>query len=186
MDGSHLPGMWQSEISHAEKTQSLPETMLSRCTWETKQLGLGRYIKCTAHLGQHTRQAPSGLTCLDLGRRKCTTNLGLCPCGAPENLSSLDLGSARNPRPTWDSALAEHLGAWVMWSWEIHTVDCGKSSVIHPLWALPALLTSSICFCSTPPSPQHNWTSEPKPLTPCVRVGIRPGTEDSCKQRKPK
>ena len=69
---------------------------------------------------------------------KHTAHLGLCHGRAPENLSSLDLGSAQNAGPTWDTALAEHPEAWAVWIWEVEAaLGCGKSSVVHPLQALP-------------------------------------------------
>ena len=40
-------------------------------TWHTREperLGLRRWLRCTAHLGQGTRQAPARLSCSDVGR----------------------------------------------------------------------------------------------------------------------
>ena len=128
----------------------------------------------TAHLGNQvagTREvnktySPPGTVCSpniwspELFRpgkgTKHTTQLGLCPCGAPENLRCLDLGSAWNAGSTWDSALAEHPGAWEVWTQEVHAaLGCGKPSVVHPLRALPT--HTSVFVCSAPPSAQHEW-----------------------------
>ena len=93
-------------------------------TQETKWLGPGRWLRCTAHLGQCAHHAPSCLSCLDLGRAQNThppecvllwstrepepeqlrpgkymkhrACFGQCPCRAPWNLSSVDWGSTRH------------------------------------------------------------------------------------------
>ena len=90
-----------------------------RCPWETEQLGLGRWLRHMAHLGQCTNQAPGHPSCSDLGRAqnaqpnpvcalwstqeperlrpgkyiKCRAHLGQCPCRAPWSLSIVDPGS---------------------------------------------------------------------------------------------
>ena len=91
---------------------------------ETEQLGPGRWLRCTAHLGQCARHAPSCLSCLDLGRAQNThptecvllwstrepepeqlrpgkymkhrACFGQCPCRAPWSLSSVDRESTRH------------------------------------------------------------------------------------------
>ena len=52
--------------------------LCSWCTRETKRLGLGRWIRCTAHLGQSTRQASSCLSGLDLWRAQNTQPIWVC------------------------------------------------------------------------------------------------------------
>ena len=102
---------------------------------------------------------------------KRPAHLGLCPCRTPENMSGLNLRSAKDAGATWDSALAEHAGAWAAWAppWTLAT----------PMWPshwkhsphIPAVFVSSDPFF-----PQNNWTSELNEVatfTPCVRVEIR-------------
>ena len=118
-------------------------------TWQTWDCALG------AHPGNqaarirdvHKMQGPPGTVHLPstrsperLGPGKGTNTqpsyLGLCFCREPRSLRSLDLGSAQNAGPTQDSALAEHTGAWAVWTREAHaTLGCGKPSAVHPLGA---------------------------------------------------
>ena len=96
--------------------------MFSQHTQETEQLGTGRWLRCTAHLGQCTLQAPGHLSCSNLGRAqhagpaesvpfrvpksgwvperlrpgKCTkrrAHFWQFPCRASWSLSSVDPGS---------------------------------------------------------------------------------------------
>ena len=47
---------------------------------------------------------------------------------------SFDLGSTWNAGSTWDSALAEHPGAWTVWTQEVHpALGCAKPSVVQSL-----------------------------------------------------
>ena len=84
-------------------------------------------------------------------------------CGVPKilNLRGLDLRSACNPGPALDSSLAEPPGAWAVQTGKAHTPWAGA----NPVW--PRHCEHSphkpvIFVCSVPPSPQHDWTSEPK------------------------
>ena len=73
-----------------------------------------RRLRCMAHLGQCSRQAPSRLSWSDLARAQNACPSGSCPCGAPNKLGGLDPGTAWNAGPTWNSALAEQLGPWAV------------------------------------------------------------------------
>ena len=148
-------------------------TVLLQSPWDPEQLGPGNCMECRDHWAQ-------------------------CPCRAPEILSSLDLGSAWKAGTMGNSSLAEPLRPWAAWTWEVHgmqgplgivplqnileTEQCrpGKHTVPWDVaWSfhcehsphMPALFV-----CCDPPSPQHNWTSEPKwvsTFAACVRAEIR-------------
>ena len=69
-------GSWTIGICqecHSLRSASLRRHM-ARVRWcshhsqETKKLGLGRWLRCTAHLEECACRAPSCLSCLDLGR----------------------------------------------------------------------------------------------------------------------
>ena len=150
--------------------------VLLQCTRETKWLGPGRWLRCTAHLGQCIHQAPGLLSCSDLARvqsacpakfvllhntreseqlkpGKCTkhrVHFGQCPCRGPWSLSRVD---PRKYMPPW-------AGANPVWS-----IHCEHS---------PHMPVVSVC--SVPPSPQHNWTNGPKEVitfASCVRLEFR-------------
>ena len=95
LDSWHLPRMSQLEINSPEETEGTPGIVLPQCTWETERPGPGKWIRCMAHLGQCTQQAPGCLSCLDLGR-------------------------AQNARPPWVCAPAENLRTWAAQTWEVH------------------------------------------------------------------
>ena len=108
----------QPEINYPEGTHGTPERVLSQRTREIKWLGPGRWLRCTAHLGQCAHQAAACLSCSDLGRAqksyptksvllwstrepepeqlrpgKCpkhSVRLGKCRCWSTWNLSSVD------------------------------------------------------------------------------------------------
>jgi len=151
---------------------------LLQSTRETERLGSGRWLRCTAHLGQCTHQASGCLSCLDLGRAqnacptesvplwstrepepehlrpgKCTkhrAHFGQYPCRAARNLSSVDQESTHRL--------------------ELEQTQYGPYTVSTPhtcQWYLFAL--------SLPP---HNTTEQVSlnklpSLPPCVRAEIR-------------
>ena len=129
-----------------EETYGTPGTVPLWHTPETRRPGLGRCIRCTTHLRECAHQAPGYLKAWTWGGHKTHSPLGLCPCGALENLSDLDLGSSQNAGATWDNTLAGCLGAWAVWTLEVHTaLGCGKPSVVHPPQAL-STHARSICL----------------------------------------
>ena len=126
------PGNRGSRIREVHKVHDSCGTVHSPSTWSPEWLGPGKGTKCTAYLG-------------------------LCPYGAPENVSSLDLWSAWNAGLTWGSALAEHTGAWAVWTQEVHAaLGCGKLSVVHPLRALLTHASSTCLQCPSLPTTQLN------------------------------
>ena len=171
MDGSHWPGVSQPEISFHYTFGQCP---------------LSAFRKLTTGTGEvHKMHSPPGtvsLWSIQLPEQlrpakgtKCTAHLGLWPCRAFNSLRGLDLGGAWKTRPTWDSVLMELLGTWAAWIQEIHaTLGSGKSSVVHPLRALP------ICqwYLFALPLPLHSTAEQMSlnkwpPPPPHVRVEIR-------------
>ena len=126
---------------------------------ETKELGPGRRLTRTAHLGQCAGKAPGCLSCLDLGRaqnahptesvplystqepepeqlrpRQCTKSrarFGQFPCRATWSLSSVDQES-------------------------ICALSWGKPNVVHTLRALPTHASDIYFQCSSFPTAQLN------------------------------
>ena len=83
-----MPGGSQPEISSPEETRGTHETALLRRTQETKWLGLGRCLRCTAHLGQCAHKEPGRLSSSDPGRAQ-----NVCPT------ESVPLQSTQEPEP---------------------------------------------------------------------------------------
>ena len=145
-------------------------------TQETEHLGPGRWLRCTADLGQSTCQAPGHLSCSDLGRAqnscptepvplqstreperlrpgnctKCRACFGQCPCKALWSMSSVD------PESTCNLELGQTL--------------CGPYTVSSPHTCQWYLFAVSL--------PPHNTTEQVSlnkwpPSPPCARVEIR-------------
>ena len=128
------PRNWVARTGEVNKTHGPSETMCSSSTWSPELLRPGKGTKHTAHLG-------------------------LCFCGTPENLSSLVLGTTWNAGHTWDSATAEHPGAWAVSSREMHATW----AVANPVWSIHCKQSPHMpvtIVCSVPPSSKHNWISE--------------------------
>ena len=122
LDGWHLPGGSQSEISSPEETHGTPEMVLPLHTRETE--GLGRGGDKTHHPPKERAITKHLVTwaARTWEKHKMQAQLSLCLCGIPENLnrSGLDLGSARNPGPALERAPAEQPGAWAVWTGKAH------------------------------------------------------------------
>ena len=110
---------------------------------------------------------------------KTQAQSSLCLCGVPENLnlSCLDLGSALNPGHTSDSSWQSNLEPELCRLGKHTSHEQGTNPVWPRHWEHSPQMPV-IFVCSVPPSPQHDWTSEPKkkkwpPPPPCVRVEIR-------------
>ena len=121
--------------------------------------------------GERACQAPGCLSCSDRGRHKTQAQPSMRLCGAPENLnlSSLGLGSARNPGPTpWSGS---HSLEPEQCRWGKHTRPPRAGA--NPVWPEHCECSphTPVTFvCSAPPSPQHDWTSEPKQETTFARL----------------
>ena len=156
MDSSHLPRVSQPEISSPEIRHMAHQGL---CL----MLHLGNWVSRTREMYKMngpfgTLHSPRTQTSEWLGPGKGTKRpayLGLCPCGTPENLSGLNLRSAKNAGATWDSALAEHAGAWTVWTppWTMPTPMWSSHSEHFP--HLPAVFANN-----DPLFPQNNWTSQ--------------------------
>ena len=112
--GKGLLQSWPQRWHLPSNLTSTPKMVLSGVPRKLSSQDQGMFKRHSSH---RTVRSPSTqlLELLRPGKdRKCIAQPGLCPCRAPENLSSLDLGSAWNAVPTWDSALAEHPGAWAV------------------------------------------------------------------------
>ena len=108
----------------------------------------------------------------------------LCFCGVPENLnlSGLDLGRACKPGPASDSSRQSN----------IEPEQCrlgkhtGRKRGQTPLWPNHCEHTPGIFVRGVPPSPQQDWTREPKKSDhhrPLVS-GRRLDTEETSKQKQ--
>ena len=112
----------------------------------------------------------------------------------PHHLSCSDLGRAQNAGPTesvplrttWEPGqfLAEQPRAWAVWAGRAHVQWVGAG----PVWLRHCEHTPVLFVCSIPPSPQHDWTSEPKKsvhhLPSCVRVEIRHWRDQQTEEAK--
>ena len=87
------PGNWVSGTREVNKMHGPPGTVHSPSTWSSELLSPGKGTKTQT-------RSPSGSV----------------PLLSTKNLNGLDPGSAQNAGPTWDSALAEHPGAWAVWT----------------------------------------------------------------------
>ena len=166
-DGWHLPGGSQPEISSPEETHGTLEMVLLLCTQETEHLGRGGGNKMHCPIwGECACQAPSFLSCEGLGRAQ---NTGWT--------KSVPLWNIQEPEPEWlrpgkciqAGAGFREFPCRATWSvssidWEsTHAVTGGNPSVARHCEDSGLMPYMPVIFvCSVLPSPQHNWTSEPK------------------------
>ena len=164
-----------SEVTCPEETHDTPEIALSWRTQETKWLGLGRWLRRIAHLGQCAYQAPGHLSSSDLllllllWRRQRAQNTSP-PKSVP--LRSTQEPEPEQLRPGKCTKLRAHFGQFpCRATWSLSSVDQestpGKCqwAGANPLWSLHckhSQHTPVIFVCNVPPSPQHDWTREPK------------------------
>ena len=117
-------------------------------------------------------QTPDHLNCSDLGRAQnagSTESAPLRTTRVPEP-ERLRPGRCMQPRAGLRRFLAEQPRAWAVWAGRAHVTWAGAG----PVWLrhcehMPVLFVSSV-----PPSPQHDWTSEPKKVSttaPLCQVG---------------
>jgi len=111
--------------------------------------------------GECAHQAPVYLSCLDLGRAKNagpTESVPLWSTQEPEP-EQLRPGKCTQPKVCFRQ---------IPWrtTWSLSSVDWDTLWVgANPVWPRHcehSPHTSVIFVCSVPPSPQHNWTNEPK------------------------
>ena len=123
---------------------------------ENQVAGTGEAISCS----DRTCQTPHHLSCLDLGRAQNTGPTESVPLRTtrvpePERLRP---GRRMQPRAGLRWFLAEQPRAWAVQAKRAHAPWAGAG----PVWlryceCMPVLFVHSV-----PPSPQRDWTSEPK------------------------
>ena len=140
---------------------------------ENQAAGMGKVI----NRSNHARQTPGHLSFSELGRAQNAGPTESAPGGVPEclNLSGLDLGGACSPGPALDSSRQSNLEPKPK-PWEVANLG----------WLRHCKHTPVLFVCSVPPSPQQDWTSEPKKSVhhrPLVS-GWKLDTEETSKQKK--
>ena len=149
---------------------------------ENRAAGMGEVISCS----DRAHQTPHYLSCSDLGRAQNAGPMESVPLRntqvpEPERLRP---GRCMQPRAGLGRILAEQPRAWAVWA--------GRA---HSLWAKAGLMGLRHCehmpvlfVCSIPPSPQCEWTSEPKKSVhhrpPCVRTEIRHWRDQQTEEAK--
>ena len=130
------------------------------------------------------RQTPHHLSCSDLGRAQNagpTQSTPLRTTQVPEP-EWLRRGRCMQPRPNVRWSLVEQPRAWAVRAGKAHALWAGAGPVWLRHWEhMPALFV-----CSVPPSPQRDWTSEPKKSVhhrPFMS-GQKSDTEKTSKQKK--
>ena len=129
-------------------------------TQKTEQQGWGEVISHS----HRAPQTPHHLSCSDLGRAQNTGSTESVPLritAVPEP-EQLRPGRCMQPRAGLGWFPSEQPRAWTVWAGRAHAPWAGAG----PVWLrhfehMPVLFVSSI-----PPSPQRNWTSEPKKCPP--------------------
>ena len=111
-----------------------------------------------------TRQTPHHLSCSDLGRAQNTGHktapLRTTRVPEPERLRP---GRCMQPRASLGWFPLEQPRAWAVWAGRVHVLWAGAG----PVWLKHCEHTPVLSVCSLPPSPQHDWTSEPKKKKKC-------------------
>ena len=97
---------------------------------------------------------------LDLGRAQNTGLTESAPLKTTQVLEPEQLRSGRckQPRAGHGWFLAEQPRAWAVWAGRLHAPWAGAG----PVWLRHCEHMPVLFVCSVPPSPQCNWTSEPK------------------------
>ena len=144
-----------------EETRGTSERVPLLHTQETEWLWPGRWLRCTAHLGQCTRQAPGHLSYSDLRRAQNTCPAEFVPLWSMWELEPEQLrpGKCMKPRacfgqfpcrPTWSLSSVDPEST--------HAMSQGKLSVVQTLPALPTH-TSDICLKSSslPTAQLNKW-----------------------------
>jgi len=138
----------------------------------------------------HARQTPHHLSCLDLGRAQNAGPTESAPLRTTRMPEPEQLGPGRymQPRAALGLFSAEQPRARAVWAGRLHAPLVGAD----PVWLRHCERTPVLFVCSIlPPSPQRNWTSQPKkkkkknvsPTVPFVS-GRKPDTKETSKQKK--
>ena len=161
LDGWHPLGLSQPEISIPKETHTTPGTVLSWCTWGTEWQGPGRLIRCTAHMGQCACPALVTWAVRTWEGHKMHSQPRSVPLQSTQEPEWLISVKYMKCRAAWDSAVAEHSGDWAVYTRDMYAPWIVANSV----WSIHCEHSPHmpvVFVCSVPPSPQHNWTSEPK------------------------
>ena len=139
----------------------------SSSTWESvpvvhpenRAAGTGEVISCS----DHACQTPHHLSCSDLGRAQNTGPMESAPLRTtrvpePERLRP---GRCMQPRAGLGRFPAEQPTEWAVWAGRAHAPWTRAGSV----WLRHCEHTLVLFVCSVPPSPQCDWTSEPKKVS---------------------
>ena len=123
---------------------------------ENRAAGTGEAISCS----DHTLQTPHQPSCSDLGRAQNTGPMESVPLRTtwvtePERLGP---GRCMQPRAGLGWLPAKQPRAWAVWAGRVHTLWAGAG----PVWLRHCEHTPVLTLCSIPPSPQCDWTNEPK------------------------
>ena len=134
----------------------------------------------------HAHQTPHHLSCSDLGRAQNTGPTETAPLRTtrvpePEWLRP---GRCIQPRPDLGRFPGEQPRAWAVFAGRAHVPWAGAG----PVWLRHCEHMPVLFVCSVPPSPQCNWTREPKKSVhhrpPCVKVEIRHWRDQQTKEDK--
>ena len=159
-------GSWMVDICQEGRSQRSAPRGDTRHIWDgalavhqgNQGAGTGEVIRCTAQMGECTRQAPGCLSCSDLWMAQNADPTESVPLWSPQEPEPerVDLGSARNPGPALDSSPAEQPEAWAVQTGKAHTPWVDANPEAHTRGALPTH-TSDICLqCSSFPTAQLN------------------------------
>ena len=124
-------GSWMVDfLQEGHSLRSTPQRRQSTLRWCSRgapgkqRPGPGRWLRCTAHLGQCAHQAPGHLAARTWEGHKTRTQPSLCTCRLPENLSGLGLGKASWRLNSVDPGSTHHL--------ELGQTQCGPCTTSTP------------------------------------------------------
>ena len=110
-------------------------------------------------------------------------DIGFCNVACPSLKAPRLYGRCKQPRASHGWFLAEQPRAWAVWAGRLHTLWAEAD----PVWLRHCEHTPVLFVCSVPPSPQRDWTSEPKKKKVSSTVpfvsGRKPDTEETSKQK---
>jgi len=130
------------------------------------------------------RQTPHHLSCSDLERAQSagpTESAPLRTSWVPEP-ERLRIGRCMQARAGLGQFPAEQHRGWAVWAGRTHA----PWTRAGPVWLRHCEHTPVLFVCSSPPSPQRNWTSELKKVftTAPLVSGQKSDTEETSKQKK--
>ena len=111
----------------------------------------------------HAWQTPHHPSCSELGRAQNagpTESAPLRTTWMPEP-ERLRPGRCMQPTASLGWFLEEQPRAWAVWAGRVHVPSAGAG----PVWLRHCKHTPVLFVCSVPPSPQRDWTSEPKKVS---------------------